>query len=189
EDRRAPLAASLGDFLRVLHRPEVADELGAGLPVDPMRRALPVRRAAMALERLGRVRSRGTFPGDDRVQRLFDASADLGPSRATPVLVHGDLHLRHVLVDDAGAAAGVIDWGDMCLADASVDLSLAYAAFSGKARDGLLAAYGREVPLEQEMRARVLAVSLCAALADYADLDGRPGLLAESLAGLTRAIS
>ena len=39
----------------------------------------------------------------------------------------------------------------------------------------------------QELRARVLAVSLAAALADYADTDGRPALLAESLAGLRRA--
>jgi len=33
----------------------------------------------------------------------------------------------------------------------------------------------------------VLAVSLAAALADYADTDGRPALLAEALAGLRRA--
>jgi hypothetical protein len=35
----------------------------------------------------------------------------------------------------------------------------------------------------------VLAVSLCASLADYALLDGRERLLRESLAGLRRAVS
>ena len=32
------------------------------------------------------------------------------------VLVHGDLHVRHVLVDN-GELSGVIDWGDVCVGD------------------------------------------------------------------------
>ena len=103
--------------------------------------------------------------------------------------MHGDLHLRHVLVDETGVGAGVIDWGDVCLADASVDLSIAYTAFEGASRAALFDAYGWPVEEEREARARVLAVSLCAALADYADEDHRPALLAESLAGLRRAVS
>ncbi len=60
-----------------------------------------------------------------------------------------------------GLAAGVIDWGDCCLADPALDLSLAYGAFSGSARDALLSAYGRPVDEERELRARLLA--LCCA--------------------------
>ena len=113
----------------------------------------------------------------------------MGPGTEPSVLVHGDLHLRHVLVDGAGASAGVIDWGDAALADPCVDLSIAYAAFSGDSREALLATYGAVVDDAREARARVLAVNLCAALADYADSDDRPALLAESLAGLTRAVT
>jgi aminoglycoside phosphotransferase (APT) family kinase protein len=83
----------------------------------------------------------------------------------------------------------VIDWGDSCRADPSVDLSLACAAFSGPAQRALLDAYGRPVGEERELRARVLAVSLCSALADYAEVVGRPTLLAESLAGLDLAVA
>jgi aminoglycoside phosphotransferase (APT) family kinase protein len=82
----------------------------------------------------------------------------------------------------------VIDWGDLCLADPAVDLSLAYGAFAGPARAALLAAYG-PVPPARELAARVLAVSLCAALAEYAADEDRPVLLAESLAGLRRAVT
>ncbi len=186
---REPLATALGAFLRDLHRPGLAAELGGDLPVDPMRRADPGHRGARARERLDRLRARGTWAGDGRVDRLLAGAASVGPSTAPPVLVHGDLHLRHVLVDDSGAAAGVIDWGDVALADPCVDLSVAYAAFCGDARDALLAAYGDVVADDRETRARVLAVNLCAALADYADTDGRPALLAESLAGLGRAVA
>jgi aminoglycoside phosphotransferase (APT) family kinase protein len=103
-------------------------------------------------------------------------------------LAHGDLHQRHVLVDGDGAVAGVIDWGDLCLADPAVDLSIAYGAFAGPARAALLAAYGGIDP-EREVRARVLALSLCAALAEYAADENRPALLRESLAGLRRAVA
>ena len=63
---RRPLASALGAFLRDLHRPEVAADLGRGLPVDPMRRGDPGHRAAMAAGRLDRLRARGTWAGDDR---------------------------------------------------------------------------------------------------------------------------
>lgn len=191
--RRSDLGSGLGQFLHALHDAVLAQTLRAGLPMDPMRRALPARRAPMARERLNRIRSRGDrlteVLADGRIDALLDDSIGLPPSSGPPVLVHGDLHLRHVLVDGAGAAAGVIDWGDVCLADASVDLSIAYTAFEGASRAALLDAYGWPVDDEREVRARVLAVSLCAALADYADVDNRPALLAESLAGLRRAVA
>ena len=46
---------------------------------------------------------------------------ELPPARPT-VVCHGDLHLRHLLVDAHGAAAAVIDWGDLCRGDPSVDM-------------------------------------------------------------------
>jgi aminoglycoside phosphotransferase (APT) family kinase protein len=104
------------------------------------------------------------------------------------VLCHGDFHLRHVLVRPDGAAAGVIDWGDACLADPALDLSFGYAAFTEAARDAFFAAYGGEPDQERELRARVLAVALCAVLAEYAAVEQRPALLAESLAGIARAV-
>ncbi len=117
------------------------------------------------------------------------AQPDSGvPAAGAAVLAHGDLHIRHLLVDAAGRAAGVIDWGDLCTADPAVDLSLGYGAFAGQARERFLAAYG-PVDAARELRARTLAVSLCANLAEYAADDDRPVLLGESLAGLRRAVS
>ena len=188
DDGRAAAAAALGAFLHVLHAPEVAARFGSGLPVDPMRRAAPVCRAPMARERLDRLTARGTWADDGSVEDLLSQGERLGDSAVAPVLVHGDLHVRHVLVDGDGDAIGVIDWGDIALADPCVDLALAFSAFApGGAREAFMQSYGHGVGGDQELRARVLAVSLAAALADYADTDGRPALLAESLAGLRRA--
>lgn len=188
---RTPVARALGGFLRSLHAPELATRFGARLPVDPMHRASPSRRAPMARERLDRLTARGTWTDDGSVEDLLARGERLATKDApgSPVLVHGDLHVRHVLVGTHAEAVGVIDWGDIALADPCVDLALAYVAFSpGGAREAFLRAYGNAVGADQELRARVLAVSLAAALADYADTDSRPLLLAESLAGLRRAV-
>jgi aminoglycoside phosphotransferase (APT) family kinase protein len=37
--------------------------------------------------------------------------------------IHGDLHGRNVLADDAGNIAGIIDWGDICAGDRATDLA------------------------------------------------------------------
>jgi aminoglycoside phosphotransferase (APT) family kinase protein len=186
--RRAAAAAQVGEFLRALHDPRWVSEVGNELPMDPMSRADPGVRAPMARERLARLVRREVDQSDHAVRRLLAEAERLGPPSSDPTVVHGDLHVRHLLVD-GDQAVGVIDWGDLCLADPAVDLSLAYAGFVGPARAALLAAYGRPLDSQREMRARVLAIFLCAALAEYAASDGHPRLLREALAGLRRAVS
>ena len=188
---RAGLAAELGTFLRTLHDPVLAADLRPDLAQDPMRRGTPSTRGPMARDFLDRLAARGTWATGSAVDLAVDeviATADpLAPPTGHPVLVHGDLHLRHVLVAANGSAAGVIDWGDACFADPALDLSLGYAAFRGPARSAFFEAYGARPDEERELRARVLALCLCAALADYADQNRLPALLTESLAGVARA--
>ena len=177
---RVAAAEGAGAFLRALHDLPVEVDL----PYDPGSRAHPAVRHELTRGWLEALTERGVWPGSTAVAALVDSS--LGPPEGDGVLVHGDLHLRHLLVDDRGRPTGVIDWGDTCRADPSVDLSLAWSAFSGRARDAMLAAYG-PVDRDTETRARVLAVSLCAALASWAAAAGEPQLLAEYLRGLERA--
>ena len=72
---------------------------------------------------------------------------------------------------DGGAISGVIDWGDVCRGDPSVDLPLYWCALSPAGREAFLDAYG-PVSEEQLLRARVLAVFLCAVLARYGAAEG-----------------
>lgn len=191
DDDREQLARRLGEFLRTLHDPRLAADLAPDLLRDPMRRAIPSTRGPMAREFLDRLAARGMWAKGSAVDRAVDevvAAADpLGPPTGDLVLVHGDLHLRHLLVDDDGSAAGVIDWGDACYADPALDLSLAYAAFRGRSREAFFEEYGAQPDEQRELRARVLALALCAVLAYYGDVQDKPALLAESLAGVARA--
>ncbi|MWA05321.1 phosphotransferase [Actinomadura sp. LD22] len=187
EDRTA-LAAQVGAFLRALHDPALAAEAGDGLPHDPMRRADPAVRAARTYPRLDALAGLGVRERDGAVMDLLAEARHRDAPAGGPVLVHGDLHVRHLLLAPDGRAAGVIDWGDLCLADPAADLSIAYAGFAGPARAALLAAYG-PVPPGREAAARVLAVNLSATLAEWAASTGRAALLSEALAGLDRAVA
>jgi len=173
EAQRRGLGRPLGEFLRALHAAP-----GDGLPVDPLGRADMRKRVRLAGERLAGL----AWPPPEE---LFAAALALPPP-APPVLVHGDLHFRHLLVDDAGAAAGVIDFGDVCRADPAVDLPLYWCLLPPAGREDFLAAYG-PVSEPQLVRARVLAVMLCATLGLYARHEGLAALEAEALAGLRRA--
>jgi aminoglycoside phosphotransferase (APT) family kinase protein len=192
DEDRVVLGAQVGGFLAALHQPAVARDLGDHLPHDPMRRGTPSTRGPQARDFLDRLAGRGSWaPGselDQAVDRVIAAADPLGPPLDEPVVVHGDLHIRHLLVGPDGRATGVIDWGDSCLADPALDLSLAYAAFAGDARDAFFEAYVSPVDRDRALRAGVLALALCAALANYADLEGHPALRAEALAGLRRAV-
>ena len=161
---------------------------GLDLPVDPMRRGDPAARVERTRAQLAALVEQGLWSPDPAVDELLDDGARLPPPAAEPVLAHGDLHVRHLLLDDDLGAAGVIDWGDVCLADPAVDLAMAYAAFVGPARAALLDAYGG-VDAERELRARCLAVRLSALLAGYAAADDRPTLLTEALTGIGRAVA
>ncbi|HEU5032969.1 MAG TPA: phosphotransferase [Spirillospora sp.] len=185
EDRTA-LAEQVGAFLRALHAPALAARAGKGLPHDPMARADPAVRAERTFPRLDSLVRLGVWKRDTAVTDLLADARHRDAPDGEPVIVHGDLHVRHLLLAPDGRAAGVIDWGDVCLADPAVDLSIAYGGFAGTARAALLAAYG-PVPPEREAAARVLALNLSATLAEWAASTGREELLAEALAGMGRA--
>ena len=185
DDARGRLASRLGEFLRILHDQGAAVVAGLDVPVDPLGRGDPSVRVPRIRERLAELEGLRLGPAGEAFEPLLAAAEALPPSRAQ-VLVHGDLHARHVLVDDAGSPTGVIDWGDLCLADPSVDLNVVWSLLPLRARSEFQAAHG---PIDEatHVRARMLAVHLCASLAVYARTEGLPALEHESLAGLARA--
>ena len=184
--QRTALAARLARFLRVLHDTDPAAVGGRRLPVDPVRRSDMPFRVEATRRRLAQVQRLGIWRAPASVEPLLARALALGPP-AAPVLVHGDLHLRHLLVGDDGGLAGVIDWIDVCRADPAIDLPLYWAALTPTARRAFLAEYG-PVSGEQLVRARVLSVFLCATLAEYAAELGMAPLLREAVAGLDRSM-
>jgi aminoglycoside phosphotransferase (APT) family kinase protein len=181
DDARVAVGLELARFLRVLH----GIELDQPLPPDFNRRADASRRSARARDELAEIERLGLWRAPPRVERLLEEAERLPPPEP-PVLVHGDLHFRHMLVD-GGHVSGVIDWGDVCRADPAIDLLLLWSFVPPEGRGAFLDAYG-PVNEAQLLRARLLAIQLCGVLARYGHHERLEGVSREGLAGLDRAL-
>jgi aminoglycoside phosphotransferase (APT) family kinase protein len=185
---RAAHGRELGRFLRALHGvdPATATVGGELLPVDPVRRADMPFRVGRTEEQLGRLAALGLWRPPSALAGLLDRARRL-PAPDELVVCHGDLHLRHLLVSDAGDLAGVIDWIDVCRADAAIDLMLYWGYLTPAARAAFHEEYG-PVDADRLLRARVLTISIWGALAEYAHDVGMARLGGEAVAGLDRAV-
>lgn len=166
---RADQAASLGRFLRALHRPAPPEA-----PFNPYR-SIPLAERTTTEPTLARVAALRPGLIDAGVRQAWAegraAEIDLAPS-----WIHGDLHARNVL-SDGGVVSGVIDWGDMARGDPATDLyGLWMLLPDATTRAAALDAYGG-VSAATLKRARGWAVAMGVVLVEAGSKDD-PGLAA-----------
>jgi aminoglycoside phosphotransferase (APT) family kinase protein len=182
DEGRAALGRPLGEFLRTLH----GTRLDADLPLDPVRRADMTLRVPKTRERLAELEELRLWRAPREAHEVIDAAVELGPPEPT-ALVHGDLHLRHLLVDHGGRATAVIDWIDLSYNNPGVDLILYWSVLPPEGRIEFREAYGT-ITEDQFLCGRILALFLCGTLAVYGHHEGMPALKREALLGLDRTI-
>jgi aminoglycoside phosphotransferase (APT) family kinase protein len=183
DEARIDIGRSLARFLCVLHAANVAHDL----PTDGNRRADMSDRVPKTRIQLAELSKVGLWRQPESVDRLLADAERLPPSSRSAV-VHGDLHFRQVLVDEDARPTGVIDWVDACRSDPAIDLSMLWSYLPPSGREAFLTEYG-PVADDQLLRARVIALSLSAALAHYGHRERFPAIEREALAGLERATS
>jgi aminoglycoside phosphotransferase (APT) family kinase protein len=183
DDARNALGRPLGEFLRILH----SLDLDADLPVDPVRRADMTFRVPRTRERLAELESLGLWSAPPEAHAVIDAAGQLDSVEPTATC-HGDLHLRHLLVDEDAAPAAVIDWIDLSRNDPGVDFVLYWCAVPPHGRADFREAYG---PLteEQLLRGRILSLFLCGTLAVWGHHERVEPVKREALDGLARTCS
>jgi hypothetical protein len=121
--RRIGLAAPIASFLRSLHSIDPDDHrVTARLPLDANRRADMPYRVDFTHRRFAELRELDVWDVPHDLAELIESARHL-PAPAAPRLTHGDLHLRHILID-RGRLSGVIDWVDVGRADPAIDLPL-----------------------------------------------------------------
>lgn len=185
DSARIRVAVELAGFLQRLHGPDVDEALpAAALPLDANRRADMAHRVPRTREALHELQRLDLWHAPAGLEDLLDEAERL-PQSTRLAVVHGDLHFRHVIVD-GGRASAVIDWIDLSRADPAIDLQLYWSFVPAAGRPAFLDAYG-PVSDEQLLRARVVALSLCAQLALYGRDEGRTEIEREAIAGLELA--
>jgi aminoglycoside phosphotransferase (APT) family kinase protein len=191
DQRRVAHGAALGTFLRALHDVDPAgvtvdDDV---LPVDVVHRADMPFRVAKLRERLASLARLDLWHPPAALEPLLERAVQLPEPAAESLRVcHGDMHLRHLLVDDDGELAGVIDWIDICRGDPAIDLPLYWGYLPPAGRVAFHQAYG-EVDEAGLLRSRVLAVFLWGTMVEYGHDVGPAWLMREALSGLDRAVA
>lgn len=180
EAGRARNAAPLGRWLAALHAFPAPDGLGG----DRLARAHLPRLRDVVIERLPEIGARERIDTDAILARL-DRHVD-APAGAAPVVIHGDLYPRHLLVDD-GAISGVIDWGDVHRGDPAHDLSIAWTFLPRAAHGAFRDAYG---PIDDTtwVRARFIALWYGVVLLHYGLEAGDEGMARIGRRAITAAV-
>jgi len=175
---RCALAGPLADFLRVLHAIPLTVADGLGIPGDAFGRLDVDQCLPRARERLDGLIARGdATPAQVGVLGdIMDAARGCRPAAATCIL-HGDLYMRHLIVD-AGGLRGIIDWGDCHRGDPAMDLGMVFAALPAQGQEIFAEHYG---PIAADTRAlaRFRAVVVLGHLSAFAHDIGDADLVAE----------
>jgi aminoglycoside phosphotransferase (APT) family kinase protein len=69
----------------------------------------------------------------------------------TKKMVHGDLHIRNVLVNQARELSAVIDWGDAHIGHPALDISMIYSCFSTEGRKLFYSIYGEVTDITKRL--------------------------------------
>ena len=155
EAGRVAVAPAIATFLRTLHGLDAHEAARQGVPADVFR-CQTARTAAGGLGRLPLLAGTPWAGHAGPARALLAAPPPM--VRGDEVVLHGDLYARHLLFDDAGRLSGVIDWGDVCLGDRAIDLSIAFTFLPPAARPAFWSAYG-EVDEATRARARLFGLA------------------------------
>jgi aminoglycoside phosphotransferase (APT) family kinase protein len=118
-----------------------------------------------------------------KVEEICAAAEENKPPLPGATFVHGDLYHRHLLFDDRHRLTAVIDWGDMGLSDASVDLGVLFQFFPASVHDDFFATYG-DVSEQRIIYARFIGLYYAVVLLWYGHDRKDQDLVRTSLASL-----
>ncbi|MCM3672652.1 phosphotransferase [Peribacillus simplex] len=183
---KAESAKRFAHFLKVLHSFPVERAMRLGVQPDGMMRLDVSYRKKSLMENVSNLLKLGYFEQAYAVKDFVEELGELVVQ--SPIsLVHGDIHIRNVLLDDEGVLAGIIDWGDVHVGNRAIDFSFLYSYFPKEARRGFYEIYG-EIEKETESLARFRAIYMLVTLLVYGIDRHDEELIAITSTGLKFAI-
>jgi aminoglycoside phosphotransferase (APT) family kinase protein len=163
------LARSLGRAVAALRALDPERARIAGVPDRPEKADL-ARRGVVALERLPQCAAR--WP----VGPMAEVLAEPPVPGVRQGVAHLDLYPRHVLATATGDLAGILDWGDLGVADPAIDLAIAWTLFDPPDRDAFLETVAPDP--DERVRAQYLAAIYAVHLGAWGLDTGAPDLIA-----------
>ncbi|MDR7241928.1 phosphotransferase [Priestia megaterium] len=156
EEERIQSASVLARFLRTLHHYPYSKAQELGVPFDELNRLDMMKRKPVLEKYVKQMKERNLYSKQDILERYVNDIQEIHYQEKN-VLVHGDLHIRNMIVNQNNIASGIIDWGDVHIGHPAVDLAIAYSFLPSKGRTRFLKEYG-EVDEETHRLAKWKAV-------------------------------
>ncbi|MGE7906289.1 phosphotransferase [Peribacillus sp. NPDC094092] len=183
---KAESAKRFAHFLKALHSFPVERAMRLGVKHDGMMRLDVSYRKKSLMENVSNLLKLGFFEQAQAVKDFVETLGELDVQHPVS-LVHGDIHIRNVLLDDEGVLAGIIDWGDVHVGNPAIDFSFLYSYFPKEAHRVFFDIYG-EIEKETEDLARFRAIYMLVTLLVYGIDRHDEELIAITSTGLKFAI-
>ncbi|QFF99934.1 DUF1679 domain-containing protein [Psychrobacillus glaciei] len=158
EEQRMKSAIPLARFLRVLHNFPLNETKELQVPFDQIGRIDLNKRRPMFKKLLEEAFEKNLIQKDmyQLLQEFLTSVKSLSTDQRQ-TLVHGDLHIRNMLVDEEGKVSAVIDWGDTHIGHPAIDLSIVYSFLPPEGRKIFFDVYG-DVQIEEKKAANFKAI-------------------------------
>lgn len=166
--QRSVSTLELARFLKALHSPQMFEQTKKiSLPADLHQKSNPNFRIPFTRKHLISLEARHLITAPAAFDALLATCAQITPHHVT-TLVHGDLYVRHLLLNDQYHLSGIIDWGDAHIGHPAVDLGIVYSFLPAPMHTAFWNEYG-SVDEETHLLAMLRALYSSLMLIDYGD--------------------
>ncbi len=141
EEERIQSASVLARFLRALHHYPYSKAQELGVPFDELNRLDRMKRKPALEKYVKQMKERNLYSKQEIVETYVNSIQEIHYQEKN-ILVHGDLHIRKMIVDQNNIVSGIIDWGDVHIGHPAVDLAIAYSFLPPKGRARFFKEYG-----------------------------------------------
>ncbi|RDZ17784.1 phosphotransferase [Priestia megaterium] len=141
EEERIQSASVLARFLRTLHHYPYSKAQELGVPFDELNRLDMMKRKSALEKYVKQMKERNLYSKQEILENYVDSIQEIHYQEKN-VLVHGDLHIRNMIVDQNNIVSGIIDWGDVHIGHPAVDLAIAYSFLPSNGREHFFREYG-----------------------------------------------
>lgn len=182
EEERIQSASVLARFLRTLHHYPHLKAQKLGVPFDELNRLDMMKRKPALEKYVKQMKERSLYSKQEILEDYVNDIQEIH-YQEKHVLVHGDLHIKNMIVDQTNMVSGIIDWGDVHIGHPAVDLAIAYSFLPPKGRARFFKEYGK-VDEETHRLAKWKAVFTTVVLVAHSYDQGDKQTLEEALESL-----
>jgi aminoglycoside phosphotransferase (APT) family kinase protein len=185
DQHRIALSLPIANFLKKLHSLPIAEFMHFKVPNNHKLRINGTNLTKHIRSQIEQLSKYGLLKDRTLLESVVDRSQKFSPPNLH-VLVHGDLHVRHIIVNESKNFTGVIDWGEVHIGDPAIDFSIAHSFLPIEAHEGFKKAYGAPISEEVWNLARLRAIFAVTSFTIYGHEISDPYLKNEGLLAIDR---